>query len=340
MDLNRRAILALALVVIVAVGTSGLAIGAAPSVDSETTDTATTSELNDGNTITYNASTNTTLQYSADSANSSVEILQNGTTLETFENTSDPPEFEVTDATNDYINFTIADDETGYSGVEAGAGENVTLTYRLINDSELDNPDTNNVTVFWENHANKSFIRGDSGDTETDEPGFSLTAAAPLIGEDNRTDPAKVEQDIGVAGSDQDEITVYVETTDGEDALSDTYDAADEAGTVTYDGWVTLEGDFVPVLASEDDAPDWLETDTDTYATVSEDGSEVVIHNAGTSLGEDTENATVQVVGSEEMGIFEIAGMLDEYGASTLTKWRAATNGEGPFGDDQFEVAS
>ena len=344
MALSKRALVSLVVAALVVVGTSGVAFAAAPSVDSETTDTATTSEVTDGATIQYNASTNSTLQYSADSANSSVIILQNGTQLSEYQNTSNPAEFEVTDATNDYINFTVADDETAYSGVEADAGETVALTYRLVNDTNVDSPDTTNVTVNWANDANKSFVRGESSDTETADPGFGVSIATwvPLVGAagDDIIDPASVEDEIGVAGSNQEEITVYVESSDGQDALTETYDAADEAGAVTYDGWVALEGEFVPVLSSESDAPDWVATDDDTYATISDDGSEVVIHNAGSSLGDNTENATVQVVGNEKMDPFEIRGMLNDYGAGTLETIRAMVTGDktAAFGD-QFEVA-
>jgi hypothetical protein len=65
-----------------------------------------------------------------------------------------------------------------------------------------------------------------------------------------------------------------------------------------------------------------------------------VIHNAGSSLGDNTENATVQVVGNEKMDPFEIRGMLNDYGAGTLETIRAMVTGDttAAFGD-QFEVA-
>ena len=301
MTLNRRAILALVLAAVVVVGTGGVAFGAAPTVDSESTETSSTSELTDGSTVTYNASTNSTLEYSADSNNSSVKIIQadpGNYTLSEFQNGSSPSELSVQDGSANNINFTIADDETGYEGVEAGAGENVTLYYRLLNDTNVDSPDTTNVTIYWENDDNKSFIRGEAGETETADVGLTVSFASslPLVGSENTTEPAKVEQDIGVNGSDQESITVSVESSDGQDALTETYDAADEAGAVTYDGWVTLDGEFVPVLSSESDAPDWVATGDDTYATVSDDGSEVVIYNAGSSLGDNTEKDRKSVV--------------------------------------------
>lgn len=343
MALSKRALVSLVVAALVVVGTSGVAFAAAPTVDSESTDTATTSEVTDGATIQYNASTNSTLQYSADSTNSSVSILQNGTQLSEYQNTSNPAAFEVTDATNNYINFTVADDETAYSGVEADAGETVSLTYRLVNDTNVDSPDTNNVTVNWANDKNKSFVRGESSETETADPGFvaETLSSVPLIGsEDNNvTDPASVEDEIGVAGSNQEEITVYIESSNGQDALTETYDAADEAGAVTYDGWVTLDGEFVPVLSSESDAPDWVDTSENTYATLSEDGSQAVIHNAGDTLGDDTENATVRMTGNEKMDPFEIRGMLTDYGAGTLETVRAMITGDKTAAfSDQFAV--
>ncbi len=346
-SINRRVLVTLAIVAVVVAGTSGLAYAAAPSVSSGTDTGAPTgsdSELKAGDTITYNESTNSTLTYQADSPNSSVEIRQNGSyLLSTFENgTADEMTLIGTDDGGDeYINLTLADDETAYAGVEADAGANITMEYRLINDTELDNPDTTNVTLYWENDDNKSFIRGESDETETAEVGLtaSIASSIPLVGSKNTTNPAKVEQDIGVNGADQEEITVYVESTDAEDALTETYDSADADSDVTYDGWVTVEGEFVPVLSSADNAPDWIETDNETYATVNSDGSEVVIHNAGDKLDSNTENATVQVVGNEAMSIFQIKGMVKSYGGDLVTQVSEMLGGEATSVRDQFSVA-
>jgi|GEM_PF-2132780 len=343
---NRRAIAALAMVAIMVLGVFATpALAAAPSV-SDGTDTGaptdSTSGLNDGDTITYNASTNTTLTYQADSANSSVTILQNGTELETFENgTAEEMEFVGTDDANDhYIDFTLADDESGYEGIEADPGETVTLTYQITNDTTLDNPDTFNVTVNWDNHENKSFDRYESGDVETADAGLwqSYTAGIPLIGATNLSStPAQAEADVGVAGADTETVTVYVADGDAQDALAATHESAGDSG-LSWFGTAAVDGSLVPVIASGEDGPDWVDTDERTYLTVNEAGDEVIVHNAGDTLGDDTESATLSTIGAEQANIGQIWSLTGDYDASYTQRLSAFTAGEFAVGGDQFEI--
>lgn len=320
----------LALLTVGLIAAAGVGM-AGHKVDTDTQNaTSSTSEITDGTTITYNSSTNSTLQINGTTGNTSYEILQGDYTLSEYENASDPDEITTVDGANNHTNLTLPDDETGYDGIEAGAGENVTLEYRVYNDSSLDNPESINVTVYWENSPRKSFIRAESNETETAEPGLvaRTTASIPLIGAENTTDPAQIEDEIGVNGSNQSTLTVWVEDSSAQDALEETYDDADESETVTYSGWVTVDGEFVPVVSEESNAPDWVETDNESYAVVADDGERVDVYNADDPLSDDEENATVVVTGNEEMNIFEISGMLKEYGATTIERAGAMINGE------------
>lgn len=319
----------LALLVVGLVAAAGVGM-AGHSIDTETSTTTSQSEITDGTTITYNESTNSTLQVNGTTANTSIEILQGTYTLSEYENASDPDEISTVDGANNHTNLTLPDDETGYDGIEAGAGENVTLEYRIYNDSSLDDPESINATVYWENSPTKSFVRAESNETETEEPGLvaRTTASIPLVGAENTTDPAQIEDEIGVNGSNQSTLTVWVEDSSAQDALEETYDDADESETVTYTGWVTVDGEFVPVVSDESNAPDWVETDDESYAVVSDDGERVDVYNADDQLGNDTENATVVVTGNEQMNIMEVWDMTKEYGASTLTRASAVIDAE------------
>jgi len=78
---TRKSAIFLALLVLLSAGTAGVVMAAAPSVDNETSDTSRTSDLTDGGSQTHNDTTTSNLSWSADSANSSVEIMQDGETL-------------------------------------------------------------------------------------------------------------------------------------------------------------------------------------------------------------------------------------------------------------------
>ncbi len=337
MTSTKRAILALFVALAVIVGTSGLAFAAAPTVDSESTATSSTSELNDGNTITYNESTETTLQASFDSSNGAFKILQNGTELSEFQNES-AAEITVTNGSANYLNLTLADDETGLSGVEADAGESVALEYRMLNDTSLSNPDTSNISVTWANDANTSFVRVESGDTETGDVSrfASLASSVPLVGDDNTTDPAKVEEsDIGVNGADQDQITVWVEDSSAQDALDETNTEADG---VAYMGSAEVDGTLVPIISAESAAPDWVDTNEDAYVMISDDGERVDIYNAGDVVGDSAATVDVDLQGHEQLNFGEIRTMLSNYGETGVSAvWTAATNGELVTIGDQFE---
>jgi len=318
MSHKTRPIAALAMVAIMLLATAGLGAATSPTVHTSGDGTVSdTSEITDGATITYNSSTNSTLTYRADSNNSSVTVLQNGTVLETFENgTDDEIAFVAHNATsgNDYLNFTLADDETGYPGIEAAPGENVTLTYRISNDTSLDNPDTTNVTVYWDNDGNLTFTRFDSDHVETADRGTlgALATSILYLSSNVSVDPAQAEREsVSVNGDTQDAVTVHVADADAQDALSETHTLATDTG-LSWMGTASIGGDAVPVLAAGEDGPDWL-GDNQTYATVSESGGEVVVHNAGDSLASDDSEVTINTVGSEAAGFWYAQSLVRSY---------------------------
>jgi len=170
---TRKSAIFLALVVLLSAGIGGV-MAAAPTVDTETTNTASTSDLTDGGTQTYNDTTSTTLNWSADSPNASVEIMQDGETL--FEASPEPYEAVDTDSSgsNDtwYYNVSLADDTSDYDGLEVGADENVTLNVTLTNDTSVDSPDTTNISYEFQNSEDTAFIASENPEGEDEEEGF------------------------------------------------------------------------------------------------------------------------------------------------------------------------
>lgn len=329
MDYDSRAIRAVLLVCVLAVASMG-AFAAAPSVDSETTDTTTTSDLTAGDTIQYNATTTSTLSFSADSANGSVAVYQNGTELAVYTNDSDLVEHVSTASGTYYFNATFSDDASDFDGIEAGAGETVDLKLQMRNDSSLDNPDVTNITVSFANDDNITFARLDSGETEIGSAGTlaSTLASIPVIGDGNVTDPATASQSIDVNGADQEEIIMEVTDADAQDALSNSVSGL---SGVTWTSYATLDGDVIPVVSSSSDAPSWLDTDSEAYVTVADDGTSATVHNAGDAIDSGTTSADLELIGSKDLGTWGIRNVISSYGGGWLTQITTSVMSNLPF---------
>lgn len=296
----------LLLVLVVLTAGAGVAYAAAPSVDTETADTSQTSDLTDGGTQTYNATTNSNFSYSADSADAEVKVKQNGTVLNTFS----PTNYSAvnTTGTSDpdvwYYNVSVADDGSDYTGLIADANENVSLTYTIINNSTLDNPNTTNVTVYFENGEEHAFTRADSAEI-AEEDGVLSSLSMPFS-DDSSVKAAKATKTIGI---DKNTTTVTFESNQQNltDALGETHSAAKSSGYTTA-GAVTVDGELVPLFTSSADVPDWM--NNQTYATVDDSGT-VTIEN----LDSDKYEIDVGVVGNENPGFFATFQMLRSYDA-------------------------
>jgi len=299
-----------------------------PFIDAESTNTTTTSDLTNKSTVTYNATTNSTLSFNitnADGSNMEVKVLQNGTLLETFDNASSEMSFDgnFSDGSSNYANYynlTLGDDGDGYTGVVADAGENVTLTYRIIDDTSVSSPGKKNVTVYWQNDDNQSFARYESGDVETSELGTlpSFAANIPVFGGNISNGPAQAEAEgIGVNNDEQEQITLHVADADAQDALAETHSLALDNG-ISWMGTASVNGTAVPIVASGEDGAEWLETDNETYVSVNDAGDEVVVHNAGDVLGDSQSAATVKIVGAENAGFTYARSLAGDYGAGFL----------------------
>ena len=125
-------------------------MAAAPTVDSETTHTSSQSVLTDGATVdNFNASdTNlSTLQIDVDSNNPGVRIVDpdSGEVINTVTNESDASRFTATNASEDFYNVTLR--ETDFAAMPIDAGQNKSVTLRLVNNTTHSAPDTKDITV-------------------------------------------------------------------------------------------------------------------------------------------------------------------------------------------------
>lgn len=249
---------------------AGPAAAASPTVDSETTNTATTSALTDGYTQSdFNASENvnlSTLQANYDSSNPGVWIkdADSGDIVNKVTNETHPDRWTQTDSTNDYWNVTLSEHHFGAVPMDAGQNKSVTLV--LVNNTSSANPDFTNITVYLNNtderavvFAGESSDDGGIADVEEEEVG-TLEAWLGKTADNIST----VEADnVGIANETTDVFVVY-----GDDTVSEPYaDAAEnkstlwglssasiESGDRIPDHLVTVEGTHYAVY--EQDAPD------------------------------------------------------------------------------------
>jgi len=346
------------LVAIMLVAAAGGALAAAPTVDTETTNTSKTTELNDGGTQAYNDTTASELAWSADSQNSSIEITQDGDTV--FE--ASPEHYDAADTdssgTNDtwYYNVSLADDAADYEGLEVGAGENATLNVTLTNDTEVESPDTTNISFTYENTEERALIASESPENEDTDAGlFGGFSLSTLNVFSDSTD----EEDVGtVLSTDSTTVTqntdeLQLDTLDSNLTTAFSESTSDaEAGELVWSSYTQLTVDddsqYVPVYYQEAGDHEWLNTTENTYATISSDGQTMTIHNPDALLDDEQTSATMDVttVGDEALGFNSARSMLsaDQYDTSGTDVWSTALgagidyNGNPDFVADQLEA--
>lgn len=289
------------------VASAGVAFAAAPTVDSETSETSQETDITDTGTQTYNASTSSNISWYADSNSSKIIIRQEADGEILYEKSPDNYHHNSTSG-NSYYNVSVADDGSDYEGLEADAGENVTLKVTFINDTSASSPDKTNITFTFDNGEEEAFGEYESDDAEAsdDESGILGTLG---LGSDSA---AKGEETVGVSG-DTDTVTMHVSSDDLSTALSDSIDAA-ESDEPAYMASTTFDGQTLFVFSDDADLPDWADDDDIAYATVNDDGDTLTIHNAGSiSDSDDVEDADVDVTGNEAMGFMTSHSALTDY---------------------------
>jgi len=339
--------LVLAALLVLSVFGAGIVAGAAPSSNTETTDTTYETEIQDGGTQTYNESTSTLYSFSADSENPKIVIEQDDEEL-----FSATPDVEDSSSGTHYFNVSFADDGSDYEGLEVGADDNATLNVTLINNTEVDDPDKTNLSWTFENGEEYAFIASEDPETAEDEGGwFSSLSLGVFSSESDDDDPGTT------LSTDETNITdntseVRLDTLSSN--LTDAYAiSAEEAneGDILWSSQTHVDVDdgdeqYVPVFYQEAGDKSWLDEDEDAYATISEDGDTMTVHNPDALLGEDEESATMEVttVGDEMLGQNNALSMMtDDYGASTWDVWGASysaldTNGNPEIVNDALEA--
>ncbi|QZP37071.1 hypothetical protein [Halobaculum magnesiiphilum] len=290
---------------------AGVAFAAAPTVDTETADTSQESDLTDGGTQTYNATTSSNLSWIADSNNSKVVVEQNSTTL--FTATPDHYDHNASGNEDYYYNVSLADDGSDYSGIDVGANENVTLNVTLINNTEANDPDETNLTFTFANGDEMAWINADTTKTESSVGGILSTLNVFSSGD---SVPAAQSEESTTITNNTDTVEVSVASSNLSDALSESTTDKSEGALIL--SAPTMAGDsYLPVVyQSASDGPEWIDTDEDAYAVLSEDGSTLTVNNAD-ALADDsgTTELDMTVTGNEALGFRNTFSMLRSYDA-------------------------
>lgn len=330
-----KSTLALVMVAVLLVG----AVAAAPSVDTETTQSAAQSELNDGDTVQdFNASNTAqlpTLSVSYDSDNPGIKVIdpESGAVIEEFTNTSDTTYFNVYDATNNSYNTTF--NESDFAAVPMDASENKSVTLRLIGNTSKSSPNTTNITINLNNTDERAVVYASDKVTGDNAPsGSSVTAefnegvgpfgveTLSVIPGIDTHDVFTVEgESVGVNGSKTDLYLVY-----GSDNASTAFTSAMDRkrfGSYEKGDWVktyqlNVEGTNYKVFdtsAPEDDVPEDTFGTTTTVGPSNQDAIKA-------DLGDDVSSKTtvdVTSTANDEYGFLATQGIrLRSFGLAML----------------------
>ncbi len=293
----------LLLVLVMVLAAAGGAMAAAPTVNTETTDTTYTTEIEDGGTQEYNETTNTNFSWSADSENSKIVVEQDNETLY-----SGTPDHEDEESGTYYYNATLADDGSDYDGLDADAGEDVTLNVTLINDTEADDPDETNVSWTFANGNAEAFADVEDEDLQTPAEG-GIASSLAFWSDDDEADPSKLEEEtVGIEGNETETITVSVAGTPMADAL-DASTESTESGDVIWSSAASMDGEYIAVSDSEEPDADWFEDDS-TYAVYDDDSETLTYHNVDERTSEDQKDLDLSATGKDGLGLQNTATML------------------------------
>ena len=268
----RTALLVLGVVMVVT-GSMGVVLAAAPTVDTETTETNTQSDLTDGTTINgfeANGSNETRVEAKFDSDKPKIEF-QDPDTNEVLL-TLDSDDLNETNSSQNYYGDNLSHDE--FSQFPMAPGENKSITVQFINNTNPSNPDTTNITVYFENSQDRGVVYvGESlasgNDVEIDSDGFTVLNRSFFANEYFR-----IEHTVESGGSNA-TTTFALANTSVADRVSQSHEDA------TREEWVsstlmTVDGE--PVRVYDTTAPDDVANGSSTYAVYRSSTNEIVLH--------------------------------------------------------------
>jgi hypothetical protein len=315
MESNKK-LLALALASMVALSAMGGALAAAPTVDSETSESSTTSDLvAGGNVDSFNASSdrNSAIEGEFDSTNASINITHPETGFEVADWSTSDLNQTYSDAANNSYRYRINFSHDELADVPVTAGESETITVHLINDTSVDDPDVTefNVTL---NATNERTVRVITDDT-ADSSDVDMMSESQLIGDD--VNYSTVEKDnVGIANGSTDVYFVYANDTVSSDFTSATeaddgffsfFSMSDPSSEGTFLQKHTLMVNDKSYAVFNSNLPDWVDESTGmTYGTTTTvDGMDATkIHLSDEDFDGETELDSAQTKAGKDFFSF------------------------------------
>lgn len=320
-DKLRQSLVVLGIVLIA----TGLVAGAAPVIDTETTDTSTTSDVAADTTIVgfeANSNNSTHIEASSLTANASMKLIDPDTGVVYYTNSTPT----ATNETAGYYAWDISHDE--WENLPVKSGGNKTLTLRLINDTTVDDPDTTNVTFSIEGAPGRTVVHissaqiGDDAIVKLGDPGWGISVLDTdfeLFGA-WAPEPTTSQDSVSIDGEDS-TIKYHIEN---DSAASQYHRAAEnkDDGETIWSTIVTADKRAIPVY--KNNTPEDVNETSDSYAIYSgdENASDLKIHLGDSFENESSVNVFMKGNGDE-------VDQLTTYG---LMQW-GTQNPMGALGD-------
>lgn len=347
---NSRIRVTLLMVAIVAL--SAVAMPAvAMTYDNETTNTSTTSDWQQGTTVTDldNSSNVSTIEVQSNNASSGDDFK-----LEVSVNDSDSAQdgqtvytstesWTATNSSAGHYQLNVTHSEV-FRTVERGAGETVTLDVTVIVNESETSEEKKTIQIDAKNGDSTGVIAAEDGEdslTTSNKTGFAdfdISSATLMFwksddsSDDSFDGAAKNAESVNVSA--ENTTTVRMELVDSEtsDAASTVMEEA-SSGDFLGTAGAKIAGDRVPVFAESASDVSWVDTSSDVYATL--DGNTVTYHNVNKTVDS---SGDVEFTASlnDGIGVGAADAMLSDFDdLSTTEKWRLAI-GANDFNGDAF----
>lgn len=267
---NIRSVFTLALAALLVVSSAYGVAAVSPTVDSETTNSSSTSDLVGGETLTDldNSSMEQHVEAVFDSENPAIEI-RSSTDSDVVYHRYDGGDLTQTyaDANNSTYNYEVnLTHSSAFGDVPIDANENKTVDVVFINNTEAETPDETVISVTLANDGDRTVARLDdatiaSRNAETFTSYFGGFESLDFLGEEA---DASFEDSIEVPDDNSSHTyTVHMVNEDAIDAFDHDVDGLDAAAWIVGNS-VTLtdeDGEMHAVKVYSDEAPEDIEDD-------------------------------------------------------------------------------